>query len=112
MNETRHLALSFADTHALYLAYMPYLRNGGLFSATGTDYDLGDEVLVSLRLMDDLKQSVVTGHVVWITPHGTQGQGPPGIGIQFDTGDRGETRKRIEALLAGVAGGDRSTHTM
>ncbi len=112
MNGTRHLALSFADTHSLYLAYMPYLRNGGLFSATGADYDLGDEVLVSLSLMDDLKRSVVTGHVVWISPHGTQGPGPAGIGIQFDTGDRGATRKRIEALLAGVAGGDRSTHTM
>ena len=112
MNEPGHLALSFADTHALYLAYMPYLRNGGLFLATEADFDLGDEVLVSLSLMADTQRSVVAGHVVWITPCGTQGQRPAGIGIQFDASDRGETRKRIEAHLAGVPGGDRTTHTM
>lgn len=107
-----HLTLSFADTHALYLAYMPFLHNGGLFSATDADYELGDEVLVSLSLMGEPEASVIAGHVVWITPDGTQGHRPSGIGIQFDAGDGGETRRRIEGHLAGVLGNDRSTHTM
>lgn len=112
MNGPRHLTLDFADTNALYLAYMPFLRNGGLFSATDADYELGDEVLVSLSLMGEPEASVVAGHVVWITPDGTQGQRPAGVGIRFDAKDGGETRRRIEGHLAGVRGADRSTHTM
>ena len=112
MNGPRHLTLNFADTHALYLAYMPFLRNGGLFSATDADYELRDEVLVSLNLMNEREPSVVAGHVAWITPEATQGHRPSGIGIQFDATDGGETRRRIEAHLAGVLGNDRPTHTM
>ncbi len=110
--EPGHLTLSFVDTHALYLAYMPFLHNGGLFSATDAAYELGDEVRVSLSLMGEREPAVLTGQVVWITPDGTQGHRPSGIGIQFDARDGGETRRRIEGHLAGVLGGDRSTHTM
>ena len=112
MNGPEHLALTLADTNELYLAYMPYLRDGGLFAATDANYDLGDEVLISLSLPGEPERLVVAGHVVWITPEGTQGQRPAGIGIRFDASDPGETRKRIEDRLAGVLGGDRSTHTM
>ncbi len=112
MNDARHLKLNFADTDALYVAYMPFLRNGGLFSATAAEYKLGDEVRIALRLPDDPESFVVAGHVVWITPETTQGQRPAGIGIQFEARDCTEARRRIEDQLAGVLGGDRSTHTM
>lgn len=112
MNGPRQLTLTFSDRNTLYLAYMPFLRNGGLFSCTDMDCDLGAEVLVSLRLMGEDEPFVVAAHVVWITPDGTQGERRAGIGVQFDASDRGETRKRIEDRLAGTLGGDRSTHTM
>jgi len=49
--------------------------------------------------------------VVWLTPRGAQGKRQQGIGVQFSTQDGGETQKKIETYLAGVAV-DRPTHTM
>ena len=112
MTDSRQLELTFEDASALYLAYMPFVRNGGLFAATNGQYELGDELLMSLGLMGNPEQLVVSCRVVWITPEGTQGQQPVGIGVQFDASDRGETRKCIEDCLSGASSGDRSTHTM
>lgn len=112
MTASRQLELTFEDAGALYLAYMPFVRNGGLFTATNGQYELGDELLMSLGLMGEPEQLVVPCRVVWITPEGTQGQQPVGIGVQFDASDRGETRKRIEDCLGAASRGDRATHTM
>jgi type IV pilus assembly protein PilZ len=50
--------------------------------------------------------------VVWITPRGAQANRSTGIGLQFSDMDKGETRNKIEKLLAGALGSDRATHTM
>lgn len=38
------LSLSIKDKAALYAAYMPFVKNGGLFIPTKKRYRLGDEV--------------------------------------------------------------------
>ena len=38
------LTLTIKDKSALYLAYMPFVKNGGLFIPTNSNYRLGDEV--------------------------------------------------------------------
>jgi len=38
------LTLTIKDKSALYLAYMPFVINGGLFIPTNSTYRLGDEV--------------------------------------------------------------------
>ena len=38
------LTLTIKDKSALYLAYMPFVTNGGLFIPTKSSYQLGDEV--------------------------------------------------------------------
>ena len=38
------LSLSIKDKAVLYAAYMPFVKNGGLFIPTKKDYALGDEV--------------------------------------------------------------------
>ncbi|WP_428096897.1 PilZ domain-containing protein [Candidatus Rariloculus sp.] len=106
------ITLTIEDRSALYLAYMPFVRNGGLFTPTNSQYELGDDVSISVGLMGESERIVVAGRVVWITPEGAQGQRTAGIGIQFDAQDQGDTRKRIESYLAGALGGDRATHTM
>ena len=106
------LTLTIEDQGALYLAYMPFVRNGGLFTPTNSRYELGDDVSISLGLMGESERIVVAGRVIWITPEGAQGKRTAGIGIQFDAQDQGDTRKRIESYLAGALGGDRATHTM
>lgn len=106
------LTLTIKDKSALYLAYMPFVRNGGLFIPTGSSYNLGDEVFMLLNLMDEDEKLPVAGQVIWMTPRGAQGKRQAGIGVQFSEQDNGETQKKIDNYLAGALGGDKPTHTM
>jgi len=108
------LSLSIKEKGALYAAYMPFLKGGGLFIPTNRTYKLGDEVFMLLSLLDDPGKLKVVGHVAWITPV-TQGGRPQGIGVQFSEKDGGvEARNKIEGLLGGAAKSARTTptHTM
>ncbi len=106
------LTLTIKDKAALYLAYMPFVTNGGLFIPTNTTYKLGDEVFMLLNLMDEGDKIPVAGKVVWVTPKGAQGKRMAGIGVQFSEQDNGETQKKISNYLAGALDGDKATHTM
>ena len=106
------LSLTIREKGALYAAYMPFIRNGGLFVPTTSAYKLGDEVFMLLTLPDSKDRLPVAGRVVWITPKGAQGNKTAGIGVQFSELDKGGTRNKIENLLAGVLKSDRQTHTM
>lgn len=106
------LSLSIKEKSSLHAAYMPYLKNGGLFIPTPNSYDLGDEVFMLLDLMDDPERIPIAGKVVWITPRGASSGRTPGIGVQFNSQDEGSTRTRLETLLGGTLNSDRPTHTM
>lgn len=107
------LTLAVKDKAALYNAYMPYIRQGGLFVTTPKRYFLGDEVFVLVTLPESSERMPVAGKVIWVTPAGAQGARPAGIGVQFNDGPEGDALKgRIEALLAGSLDADRPTHTM
>ena len=107
------LSLAIKDKGALYNAYMPYVRGGGLFVPTSKRYNVGDEVFLLLTLMDDKDRLPVAGKVVWITPAGAQGNRTAGIGVQFnDSADGEAARTKIESILAGILNSDRATHTM
>ena len=92
----------------LYAAYMPFIRNGGLFIPTNKNYKLGDEVFMLLNLMEEPEKIPVAGKVVWITPKGAQGNRAAGIGVQFNDGDN-TARNKIETYLAGALKSDRPT---
>lgn len=106
------LSLTIRDKSALYAAYMPFIKNGGLFIPTNKIYKLGDEVFMLLTLMDSKEKIPVAGRVVWITPRGAQGNKTAGIGVQFSQLDKGATKHKIENQLAGALKSDRPTHTM
>ena len=106
------LTLTIKDKSALYLAYMPFVTNGGLFIPTSSTYNLGDEVFMLLNLMDEEEKIPVAGKVIWMTPRGAQGKRTAGVGVQFSDQDGGETQKKIDSYLAGALGGDKPTHTM
>ena len=114
MNGTKQgiLALTIKDKSALYAAYMPFIKNGGLFIPTPKPYRLGDEVFMLLTLMDEKEKLPVAGRIVWITPKGAQGQRSAGIGVQFSELDKGQTRNKIETYLAAALKSERQTHTM
>lgn len=118
MSEAQHpprqgiLSLTIRDKNALYAAYMPFVKNGGLFIPTNKSYQLGDEVFMLLNLMEETDRIPVAGKIIWITPKGAEGYRSTGIGVQFSEQDGGMTRSRIETYLAGGLESERPTHTM
>ncbi|TVP55472.1 MAG: pilus assembly protein PilZ [Halomonadaceae bacterium] len=105
------LTLTIKDKAVLYAAYMPFMKNGGLFIPTQKLYKLGDEVFLLLNLMDEPEKIPVAGRITWITPRGAQGNRAAGVGVQFN-GEDETARSKIEAYLAGSLSSDRPTHTM
>jgi len=106
------LTFEIPDRHALYLSYMPFVRNGGLFIPTDRPYRIGDEVFVLVQLSEEGERLPVAGRVVWVTPNGAQGKRQAGIGVQFSEQDAGATQKKIETLLAGMLNAEEATLTM
>ena len=106
------LSLTIRDKSALYAAYMPFVKNGGLFIPTNKAYKLGDEVFMLLTLMEDKEKMPIAGRIIWITPKGAQGNRTAGIGVQFSELDKGQTKNKIENFLAAALKSDRQTHTM
>lgn len=104
------LNLSIKNKEVLYAAYMPFLKNGGLFIPTNKRYEIGEEVFMLLMLMEEPEKIPVAGKVVWITPKGSQGNRAAGIGVQFSDKDT-VVRNSIETYLAGGLNSDRATHT-
>lgn len=106
------LSLTIKDRSALYAAYMPAIKNGGLFIPTTRNYRLGDEVFMLLQLMDESERIPMSGRVIWITPKGAAGFRSAGIGVQFSDEDGGVTKALIESYLTGHLESDQPTHTM
>lgn len=96
------------DKAQLYAAYMPFIKNGGIFVPTTKGYALGAEVFLVLTLLEE-RLSLVA-RVVWITPKGAQGNRTAGVGLQF--ADKGAARDRIETLLAASLKAERPTETL
>lgn len=107
------LSLSLKDINSLYSAYMPFVKNGGIFVQTPKRYSLGDEVFLLLSLPESSERLPVAGKVIWTTPTGAQGNRVAGIGIQFPDGSDGEmVRNQIERTLTGKVNSDKPTFTM
>jgi type IV pilus assembly protein PilZ len=98
---------------ALYAAWIPLLRGGGLFVPSTHAHRLGEEVLILLSLLDDSARIPIQGHVAWINPPHAAGNRPQGIGVQMqDSESCRELRKKVEGLLAGALQSSRPTHTI
>lgn len=107
------LSLNIREKAALYAAYMPFLKGGGIFIPTSREYRLGEDVFMLLSLMDDPNRIAVQGKVVWITPEGVQGNRTQGIGVQFTQDETGHSAKTsIEKLLGELLASARPTHTL
>lgn len=107
------LSLSIREKAALYAAYMPFLKNGGIFVPTTKNYQLGDDVYLILSLMEDPTKLPVAGKVVWITAAGAHGNKSQGIGVHFPADETGAVAKqKIESILAAAMKSSRSTHTL
>ena len=107
------LSLNIKERAALYAAYMPYLKNGGIFVPTVRPYNLGDSVYLLLSLLDDSTKFPIAGKVAWITPPGAHQNKSQGIGVHFSPDEAGATaRRHIEDMLSGTLKSARITHTL
>jgi len=107
------LSLAIREKAALYAAYMPFLKNGGIFVPTQKAHRLGDEIYLILTLMDDASKYPIAGKVVWITPAGAHNNKAQGIGVHFPDDETGQrTRARIEEILGAALRSSRATHTL
>jgi type IV pilus assembly protein PilZ len=98
---------------ALYAAWIPLLRGGGIFLPSNRAHALGEEVLVLLSLLDDPNKIPLQGNVAWINPAHSAGNRPQGIGVQLQDSEVGRAlRKKVEGLLAGALQSSRPTHTI
>lgn len=107
------LSLAIKEKAALYAAYMPFLKNGGMFVPTNKPYKLGDEIYLILTLMDDPNKYPIAGKVAWITPAGANNNKAQGIGVHFPADEAGQKAKlRIEEILGAALRSSRATHTL
>lgn len=107
------LSLAIKEKAALYAAYMPFLKNGGIFVPTNKPYKIGDEIYLILTLMDDPTKFPIAGRVAWITPAGANNNKAQGVGVHFPADESGQrTRLRIEEILGAALRSSRATHTL
>jgi type IV pilus assembly protein PilZ len=91
------LSLQITDIEELEKSYMPFLENGGIFIPTESFYNIGDTILVSLNLLDDVEPVSILGTIVWITPKSCH-EHSPGVGVSFNK-DNLKLRNKIESHL-------------
>ena len=107
------LSLTFKDKAGLYNAYMPFLKQGGIFVPTPREYKLGDDVYVLLTLPDDPQRYPVAGRVAWVTPARAAGNRTQGVGIQFPKDEKSRQLKhKIEEILGTALASDKPTQTI
>lgn len=106
------LSLAIREKAALFAAYMPFVKGGGLFIPTSKPFKMGEEIFMLLTLLNDPNKLKVVGKVIWITPQAANNK-PQGIGIQFTDKDGGaEAKKRIEAILGAALKSSRPSNTI
>ncbi|CAJ0687722.1 hypothetical protein LMG19089_00196 [Ralstonia edaphis] len=106
------VSLAIKDEAGLHAAYMPFLKNGGIFVPTQRPYRIGEEVFLVLSLLDRPQKYQVAGKVAWITPVGTPAK-TPGIGVHFGEDEQCRVLRRvIEEVLGKQINSQRPTQTL
>lgn len=108
----RVVTLDFITVNDLYVAYMPFVSGGGVFIPTQQPFEIGEEVGLDLRLLEDQERHQLDAIVMWLTPVGAQGGKPAGIGVKFDSETGTILRNKIETHLAGKLTSHNLTNTM
>ena len=112
-NRPSVLSLAIKEKAALFAAYMPFLKNGGIFVPTNKNYRIGEEIYLILTLLDDPAKYAIAGKVAWITPAGAGNNKSQGIGVHFPPDETGtRIRLRIEEALGAAVRSSRATHTI
>jgi type IV pilus assembly protein PilZ len=105
--------LAIKEKAALYAAYIPLFKEGGVFIPTSREYQLGDDVYVLLTLPEDTQRYPVAGKVAWVTPARAAGNRTQGVGVRFPSDEKSHLLKlKIEEILGAHLASDRPTQTI
>ena len=105
--------LVIKEKAALYAAYIPLFREGGVFIPTAREYQLGADVYVLLTLPDDTQRYPVAGKVAWVTPARAAGNRTQGVGVRFPNDEKSRLLKlKIEEILGAHLASERPTQTI
>ena len=105
--------LAIKEKAALYAAYIPLFKEGGVFIPTTRDYKLGADVYVLMTLPDDTQRYPVAGKVAWITPARAAGNRTQGVGVRFPNDEKSRLLKlKIEEILGSHLASERPTQTI
>lgn len=105
--------LAIKEKAALYAAYIPLFKEGGVFIPTAREYKLGDDVYVLLTLPEDTQRYPVAGKVAWVTPARAAGNRTQGVGVRFPSDEKSHLLKlKIEEILGAHLASDRPTQTI
>lgn len=107
------IQLVFREKGALYAAYIPSLREGGVFVPTSRDYRLGEDIYLLLTLPEDAQRYPVAGKVAWLTPANASGGRTQGVGVCFPADEKSRVlRMRIEQTLGTAISSSKPTQTI
>ncbi|HNQ48835.1 MAG TPA: PilZ domain-containing protein [Hydrogenophilus thermoluteolus] len=107
------LAVHIEAVSALYAAYMPWLKRGGLFVPTNRKFGLGDPLFLRVQLPDESEPILLSGTVAWINPPNVAGGRVQGVGVHFDDGElTPKVKALIEQKLGALIGSGKTTHTL
>ena len=105
--------LAIKEKAALYAAYIPLFKEGGVFIPTAREYQLGAAVYVLLTLPEDTQRYPIAGKVAWVTPGRAAGNRTQGVGIRFPDDEKSRLLKlKIEEILGAHLASDRPTQTI
>jgi type IV pilus assembly protein PilZ len=105
--------LAIKEKAALYAAYIPLFKEGGIFIPSAREYKLGDDVYVLLTLPEDTQRYPVAGTVAWLTPPRAAGNRTQGVGVRFPSDEKSRQLKiKIEEILGAHLASDRPTQTI
>ncbi|MBA2648561.1 MAG: PilZ domain-containing protein [Legionella sp.] len=111
MRDRALLSCQFLDKEALYMAYMPFVKDGGLFIKTAHQYSLETTVTLAIGIWDETPTFYLKGKIIWVTPEGAQDNKPAGVGVQFLGEESHLLTKKIETTLADMLNCNHITHT-
>ncbi len=105
--------LAIKEKAALYAAYIPLFKEGGVFIPTAREYQLGADVYVLMTLPEDTQRYPVAGKVAWVTPAKASGNRTQGVGVRFPNDEKSRLLKlKIEEILGAHLASDRPTQTI
>lgn len=107
------IQLSIKEKAALYAAYIPLFKDGGIFVPSAKEHRLGDDLYVLISLPDDPQRYPVAGKVAWISPARSTGNRTQGVGVRFPSDEKtAQLKMRIEQILGAHLASDRPTQTV